>query len=172
MGRIPLPRPLSQRRPALEAFYAGLGNDPALRLSPVTRDLGKARRWLDAGGGALDGVVAKRLDGPYLPGERAMLKVKQQRSADCVVGGFRYERGARQVGSLLLGLYDEVGRLDHVGFTATLHHLDREVLTRRLQDLIEPPGFTGNMPGGPSRWATERSGEWQPLRPELVVEWV
>ncbi len=169
-GESLLPRPLSQRRPALGAFFAGLGNDPALRLSPLTRDVDKARRWLEAAGGALDGVVAKRLDDPYLPGERAMLKVKPQRSADCVVGGFRYERGTRGVGSLLLGLYDAEGRLDHVGFTATLHHLSREELTRRLQLLIEPPGFTGAKPGGPSRWATERSGEWQPLRPELVVE--
>ena len=99
-----------------------------------------------------------------------MLKVKKRRTADCVVGGFRYERNSRLVGSLLLGLYNREGNLDHVGFTATLHDFDRKALTEQLEALIMPPGFTGNAPGGPSRWSTERSGEWQPLRPELVVE--
>lgn len=169
-GESLLPRPLSARRAALEALCARIGDDTGLRLSPATRDRCQALAWLEAAGGALDGVVAKRLDGPYLPGERAVLKMKQQRSADCVVGGFRYEHGTREVGSLLLGLYDAEGKLDHVGFTATLHGLDRAALTRRLEHLIAPPGFTGRAPGGPSRWSTERSGEWQPLRPELVVE--
>lgn len=119
--------------------------------------------------------MAKRLDGPYLAGERAMLKVKRLRTADCVVGGFRYaERagrdGAPEAGSLLLGLYNAAGRLDHVGFTSGLAASERAALTRRLEALIEPPGFTGKAPGGPSRWSTERSGEWKPLRPELVVE--
>src|SRR5580704_3381583 len=99
-----------------------------------------------------------------------MLKVKKRRTADCVVGGFRYERNSPLVGSLLLGLYNKDGKLDHVGFTATLHDLNRKALTERLEALIMPPGCTGNAPGGPSRWSTERSGEWQPLRPELVVE--
>jgi ATP-dependent DNA ligase len=120
--------------------------------------------------GALDGVIAKLLDASYHPGERAMLKVKKRRSADCVVGGFRYERNSRLVGSLLLGLYNSGGKLDHVGFTATLYDLDRKALTEQLEALIGPPGFTGNAPGGPSRWSTERSKEWQPLRPELVAE--
>lgn len=168
-GESLLQRPLAARRAALEAFYAAAG-EPALKLSPCTRERDQARQWLDAGGRVLDGVVAKQLDGSYRPGERAMLKVKQRRSADCVVGGFRYGRGTRRVGSLLLGLYDDAGKLDHVGFTATLHDLDRDALTRRLEQLIMPPGFTGAAPGGPSRWATERSGEWRPLRPELVVE--
>jgi ATP-dependent DNA ligase len=87
-----------------------------------------------------------------------------------VVGGFRYERNSRLVGSLLLGLYNREGKLDHVGFTATLHDLDRKALTPQLEGLVMPPGFTGNAPGGPSRWSTERSAEWQPLRPELVAE--
>jgi ATP-dependent DNA ligase len=169
-GESLLQTPLLQRRAALEAFFRSTGPEEAVRLSPFTRDVAEARRWLEASGGALDGVIAKRLDGIYQPGERAMLKVKKRRTADCVVGGFRYERSSRLVGSLLLGLYNREGKLDHVGFTATLHALDREALTRQLEGLVMPPGFTGNAPGGPSRWSTERSGEWQPLRPELVAE--
>jgi ATP-dependent DNA ligase len=165
-----LQTPLLQRRAALDAFFRSIGSKEAVRLSPFTRDVAEAQRWLEASGGALDGVIAKRLDGVYQPGERAMLKVKKRRTADCVVGGFRYERNSRLVGSLLLGLYNNEGKLDHVGFTATLHDLDREALTRQLEALIMPPGFSGNAPGGPSRWSTERTGEWQPLRPELVVE--
>jgi ATP-dependent DNA ligase len=115
-------------------------------------------------------VVAKPLDEPYRFGERAMVKVKCLRSADCVVGGFRYGTDSDEVGSLLLGLYNDDGKLDHVGFTSTISRPDRPALTKRLEALIEPPGFTGNAPGGPSRWSTERSTEWQPLRPELVVE--
>jgi ATP-dependent DNA ligase len=115
-------------------------------------------------------VVAKRRDAPYTPGERSMIKVKHLRTADCVVGGFRYQAGAPVVGSLLLGLYDAAGRLDHVGFTSTISNAERPELTRRLEALRAPPGFTGRAPGGPSRWSTERSGEWEPLRPELVVE--
>jgi ATP-dependent DNA ligase len=99
-----------------------------------------------------------------------MVKVKRQRTADCVVGGFRYASNSDRVGSLLLGLYDSEGRLDHVGFTATIPARERAALTRRLEALIAPPGFTGDAPGGPSRWSTERSGEWQPLKPKLVVE--
>src|SRR6185437_4661248 len=87
-----------------------------------------------------------------------------------VVGGFRYLTARREVGSLLIGLYDDDGKLGHVGFTATIPDRDRPALTRRLERLREPPGFTGNAPGGPSRWSTERSGAWEPLRPELVVE--
>jgi ATP-dependent DNA ligase len=169
-GESLLDAPLTRRRAALEAFYRSLGPTEALRLSPFTRDAGEARAWLEAGGGQLDGVIAKRLDGAYLPGERAMLKIKKQRTADCVVGGFRYERNTALVGSLLLGLYNAEGKLDHVGFTATLRDLDRAALTRRLEALVAPPGFTGNAPGGPSRWSTERTGEWEPVRPELVAE--
>jgi ATP-dependent DNA ligase len=162
--------PLGERRAALEAFHAAVGEQPGLRLSPYTRDLGTARRWLDLAGGALDGVVAKRVDGRYEPGERAMLKVKRLRTADCVVGGFRYASNSKQVGSLLLGLYNDAGELDHVGFTSAIPARERAALTRRLQALVAPPGFTGKAPGGPSRWSTERSAEWQPLKPALVVE--
>ncbi|MDB5444785.1 MAG: ATP-dependent ligase, partial [Phenylobacterium sp.] len=109
-------------------------------------------------------------DGPYVPGERAMLKIKRMRTADCVVGGFRYEQGGREVGSLLLGLYDDEGRLNHVGFTSTISNAERAALTRRLEALAGGEGFTGSAPGGPSRWSNERATEWTPLRPELVVE--
>jgi ATP-dependent DNA ligase len=163
-------QPLSLRRAALELFYREFAPHPRFRLSPTTNRLEEAEHWLERVGPSLDGVVAKRLDGAYQPGARAMLKVKRLRTADCVVGGFRYLSGSRQVGSLLLGLYDWTGRLNHVGFTATISDKERPALTRRLQTMIEPPGFTGSAPGGPSRWATERTGEWEPLRPELVVE--
>ncbi len=163
--------PLTERRAALERFVEANGVANRLTLSPMTRDRGVAERWLrEAGQGSLDGVIAKRLDDAYQPGERAMIKVKPHRTADCVVGGFRYLSNRPEVGSLLLGLYDREGRLNHVGFTSTIPNRDRPALTRRLEALREPPGFTGNAPGGPSRWSTERSGEWQPLRPELVIE--
>jgi ATP-dependent DNA ligase len=162
--------PFAERRTALERFMAALPSPGPLRLSPDTRDRSEAKRWLARAGGALDGVVAKRLDLPYRPGERAMLKVKRMRTADCVVGGFRYELRSRLVGSLLLGLYGEDGLLHHVGFTSTISNAERPALTERLEALREPPGFTGDAPGGPSRWSTERTGEWEPLRPELVVE--
>lgn len=161
--------PLSERRAALEAFHAA-NRSPTLRLSPTTEDRRVAQRWLDAAGGALDGVIAKRRDEPYRPGERAMLKVKRLRTADCVVGGFRYATKKREVASLLLGLYDDAGLLHHVGFTSAIAAADRAALTDRLEALVEAPGFTGDAPGGPSRWSTDRSAEWQPLRPELVVE--
>jgi len=99
-----------------------------------------------------------------------MMKVKQHRTADCVVGGFRYRAGSQEVGSLLLGLYDAEGKLDHVGFTATIANKDCAALTARLEALVSPPGFTGKAPGGPSRWSTERSEQWQPVNPKLVVE--
>lgn len=163
-------RPLSERREALEAFFASLPEPGLLRLSPYTRDRDEAQRWLDRSGGALDGVIAKRVDGAYVSGERAMFKVKSLRTADCVVGGFRYASNSKEVGSLLLGLYDDEGKLDHVGFTSGISQQERKALTAKLEKLISPPGFTGDAPGGPSRWSTERSTEWEPLKPELVVE--
>lgn len=162
--------PLTDRRRALEQAYAASAGNPYLRLSPFTRRRADAQRWLDKAGGAIDGVVAKRIDEPYRPGERAMLKVKRMRTADCVVGGFRYERDSELVGSLLLGLYNEAGKLDHVGFSSAIADRDKPALTKKLEKLIGPPGFDGNAPGAPSRWSTERSTEWQPLKPKLVVE--
>jgi len=169
-GKSLIEEPLSKRRAALESFYEKARERTALKLSPFTRDRAAAELWLRDARGALDGVVAKRIDGAYIPGERAMLKVKQIRTADCVVGGFRYANGKREVGSLLLGLYDKEGKLDHVGFTSTITNVERPAMTKMLEALIAPPGFTGKAPGGPSRWSSERSGEWEPLKPKLVVE--
>ncbi len=170
-GEALLDQPLTKRRRMLETFAAGSRIPALLTLSPCTDNRAVAERWLtEAGSGATDGVVAKRLDGRYRPGDRDMVKVKRLRTADCVIGGFRYESDSREVGSLLLGLYDRDGRLDHVGFTSTISNHERPQLTRQLERLREAPGFTGKAPGGPSRWSTERSGEWEPLRPELVVE--
>ncbi|MFW6077071.1 MAG: ATP-dependent DNA ligase [Hyphomicrobiales bacterium] len=169
-GRALLDEALSVRREALEDFHSGCGPDTALRLSPFTRLPDEAQAWLERAGGALDGVIGKRLDGRYRPGERDMVKVKCLRNADCVVGGFRYGRNAREVGSLLLGLYNDAGELDHVGFTSAISDAERPALTARLEGLAGLPGFTGKAPGGPSRWSSGRSAEWQPVKPDLVVE--
>ena len=170
IGRAKLAgKPLSERRDRLEQMLSA-ENEPRLLLSPATIDRSEALGWLKRTGGALDGVIAKRLDQPYQSGERAMVKVKQRRTADCVVGGFRYGKGGGTVGSLLLGLYDDKGLLNHVGFTSSIAAKDREAWTKELEKLIGPPGFTGNAPGGPSRWSTERSSQWEPLKPSLVVE--
>jgi ATP-dependent DNA ligase len=160
--------PFAARRTALESLSEGFGN--GVDLTPCTRERNKAQTWLDHLEARLDGVVCKRLDQPYAPGERAMVKVKRLRTADCVVGGFRYLAGRNLVGSLLLGLFDEEGRLDHVGYTSTISEAERTELTARLEALAGGPGFTGAAPGGPSRWSTERSGQWVPLRWELVAE--
>ncbi len=168
-GDTVLDQPLSVRRRHLEELIRSAAR-PGLAVSPCTRDRDVAEGWLRDVQQATDGVVAKRLDGPYEPGERAMIKVKRLRTADCVVGGFRYGSGSHQVGSLLLGLYNEAGELDHVGFTSAIPAAERPALTQRLEALRKPPGFTGRAPGGPSRWSTERSGQWEPLSPKLVVE--
>ena len=168
-GKPLLDESLARRRERLERFYAK-NHVPGLHLSPVTRDRDVALGWLRRSGGALDGVIAKRITQDYRSGERAMIKVKQQRTADCVVGGFRYAEKKKEVGSLLLGLYDDKGLLDHVGFTSAIPAKDRPALTEKLESLIEPPGFTASAPGGPSRWNTERTTQWQPLRPLLVAE--
>ena len=168
-GKSLIELPLSERRKQLEQFMrknAAAG----LHLSPMTCDRDAAVAWLQRSGGALDGVIAKRSTQQYQSGERAMIKVKQQRTADCVVGGFRYAEKKKVVGSLLLGLYDEQGDLNHVGFTSAIPSAERSSLTKKLEKLIEEPGFTGSAPGGPSRWNTERSMAWKPLKPQLVVE--
>lgn len=165
-----LDRPLVQRRAVLEALFRSWNEPESIRLSPATHQRRQAQRWLGRVRGGSDGVIAKRLDEPYRADERAMVKVKHLRTADCVVGGFRYGTQQRQVGSLLLGLYDDDGKLHHVGFTSGISAADRPALTRRLEKLRASPGFTGDAPGGPSRWSTERSDAWEPLRPQLVAE--
>lgn len=166
-GRDLRARPLLARQIALAAFLRS-GGGQRLTSTPGTDRRAIAEGWLRDG--RMEGVVAKRLDGPYVEGERAMIKVKRVRTADCVVGGFRYASAGKLVGSLLLGLYDDAGRLNHVGHTSGFAGTDREALTERLEALRGGEGFTGNAPGAPSRWSTERSAAWTPLKPELVVE--
>ena len=171
-GHSLLEQPLSERREKLESFAAKqFVNSDQIRLSPATTKLTQAKAWLSQVGATLDGIIAKRRDLPYHSGDRTgMQKIKNYRSADCVVGGFRYATGKKLVGSLLLGLYDTAGLLHHVGFTSAIKAGERPVLTKKVEALIAKPGFTGNAPGGPSRWSTARSEEWQPLAPKLVVE--
>ena len=171
-GKSLVTQPLAQRRVALEKLAArAFSKQPMFRLSPVANGRADADRWLDALGAELDGVIAKRSDLPYRSGDRTgMQKFKRMRTADCVVGGFRYGANSDVVGSLLLGLFDDDGLLHHVGFTSNIPRSERVALTANLERMIAPPGFSGRAPGGPSRWSTERSGEWQPLRNSLVVE--
>jgi ATP-dependent DNA ligase len=166
---------LPERRTELERLARLFKGNPSIRLSTFTDDISVARRWLKAAGGGFDGVIAKRTDLPYQSGSReGMQKVKRYRSADCVIGGFRYaERtaaGQKVIGSLLLGLYDDEGLLHHVGFTSALKAVEKQSLTARLSALATDKSFTGKAPGGPSRWSTRRSAEWQPVQPKLVIE--
>jgi ATP-dependent DNA ligase len=163
---------LAERRKRLEKFAQKyLKGQERIRLSPATTKLSDAKKWLKSVGSTLDGIIAKRRDMEYCSGDRSgMQKIKNYRSADCVIGGFRYLEAKKLVGSLLLGLYDKKGLLHHVGFSSTIKNTERKALTKKLEKLIAPPGFTGNAPGGPSRWSTKRSAEWQPLKPKLVVE--
>src|SRR5262249_10110271 len=141
-----LKRPLRKRRSALEKFAAAnLKSKGAIRLSPATTKLVTAKKWFDRVGGDLDGVIAKQLDAAYALGERTeAVKVKNIRTADCVVGGFRYASGSRVLGSLLLGLYDDDNLLHHVGFTSAFKTSERRALTKQFEALRKPPGFTGN----------------------------
>ena len=171
-GKSVVDQPLGERRALLEQFAKKyLKGDTSVRLSPATSKLSKAKQWFKTVGADLDGIVAKRTDLPYQSGERTgMQKIKQQRTADCVIGGFRYAAKAKVIGSLLLGLYNEQNLLDHVGFCSGLSAEERKALKTKLEPLIEPPGFSGHAPGGVSRWSTKRSMEWEPLRPKLVIE--
>jgi len=167
---------LYNRRPALEDFAkAQFKSQTTFRLSPATASYAIAVKWLARAGGGYDGVIAKLTDLPYQSGNRdGMQKIKNFRSADCVVGGFRYATsklsGKKVVGSLLLGLYDDDGLLHHVGFTSAIKQTEKPTLTAKLEPLIAEPGFSGNAPGGPSRWSTDRSAQWCPLKPKLVIE--
>jgi ATP-dependent DNA ligase len=165
-------RSLKERRKRLESFaHKYLRDRKDIVLSPYTCDFEKAQQWLEELRGVLDGIVAKKLDVPYDTGGRdAMVKIKNIRTADCVVGGFRYLAKEKLAGSLLLGLYDDAGNLNHVGFTSSMPREMRPSLTKQLQGMIHEPGFTGTRPGGPSRWSKGRNTDWYPLTPKLVVE--
>jgi ATP-dependent DNA ligase len=169
-------RPLSKRRPQLEEFADHCFSGKNLfRLSPASPSLKDAERWLTSAGGGSDGVIAKRIDLPYQAGNReGMQKIKRYRSADCVIGGFRYgenlQAGRKVVGSVLLGLYDADGLLHHVGFSSGIKTKDKPALTDKLEAIKNERSFTGNAPGGPSRWSTKRSSEWQAVKPKYVVE--
>jgi ATP-dependent DNA ligase len=180
--------PQGERRNRLEAAFAAVA--PPIHLTPATRDRALAADWFDRFEGAgLDGVVAKRLDAPYQPGKRAMFKIKHQRTADCVVGGFRWHKNGpgTHVGSLLLGLFDDAGKLHHVGITSSFTWDKREALVKVLEPLREnaleghPWGewaewaraaeaFGQRLPGATSRWNRGKDLSWEPLRPEKVVE--
>ncbi|MBV9073160.1 MAG: ATP-dependent DNA ligase, partial [Acidobacteria bacterium] len=177
-GNVLTDRPLKQRKEALMQFFEEIPKKGTVRLSPYTSDLPVAERWMgNLATVGFDGVVAKLAQEPYHSGDRqAMLKIKRLRTADCVVGGFRYASKGGVVGSLLLGLHDENERLNHVGFTSSFSVAERAKLLKTLEPYIaerqqeKAVGFSGNAPGGPSRWATERSTEWVALKNELVCE--
>jgi ATP-dependent DNA ligase len=182
-GKSTMELPQSERRLRLERLLGQAR--PPLRLTPMTRDRAEAEQWLQNFEGAgLDGVVAKLEKAPYQPGKRAMLKIKHVRSADCVVAGFRwYKERDDAVGSLLLGLYDDAGVLQHVGVTSAFTMAMREQLAKQLEPLrsgVEDhpwrdwagaqSGDAHRMPGAQSRWSGSKDLSWVPLRPERVVE--
>ncbi len=177
-------RPFAERRARLEEALFDVG--PPLYLTPVTRDRQVAVDWFERFEGAgLDGVIAKREDGSYEPGKRAMFKIKHERTADCVVAGFRWHKGGagERVGSLLLGLYDAKGTLHHVGVVSSFSAVRRAELMRELAPLrerakrdhpwgewMQAEARGQRVPGGPSRWSRDKNLAWEPLLPELVVE--
>jgi ATP-dependent DNA ligase len=181
--------PQATRRQMLETALGSAGGDPSVHLTPATHDAAIARDWFARFEGAgLDGVIAKPMDAPYQPGKRAMLKIKHLRTADCVVAGFRWHKvGVGTVGSLLLGLYDDAGTLNHVGITATFTMERRRELAKELEPLREN-AMEGHpwaswaewaaeheergqrVPGATSRWNRGRDLSWEPLRLERVVE--
>lgn len=170
-GESLIDMPLEDRRQQLTSFANKYFTSNDVMLSPATIDPEVAKQWYQMVGIELDGVIAKRLMMSYQSGNRkGMIKVKNKRTADVVIGGFRYASNSNVVGSLLLGLYDDQGLLNHVGFSSAFSAKQKKELTEILEPLVEPPGFTGNAPGGPSRWSTERSAEWKPLKTSLVAE--
>ena len=164
--------PLQDRRKRLEDFFQKTPPGSSIRLSPATKDRKTAHQWFRKWGAVgLDGVIAKKINEPYHSGDRkGMIKVKNLKTADCVVGGYRYATGSRLIGSLLLGLYDSNGKLNHVGFTSSFSPEERKTLKQVIEPIRGGAGFSGRSPGGLSRWSTERSGEWEPIDPVLVCE--
>ena len=171
-GKSLIDQPIEKRRAQLEKFFASMPGESLLHLSPATSDRKIARDWFSKYSGlGLDGVMAKRLGEPYHTGDReGMVKVKHLKTADCVVGGFRYGEGTKTVGSMLLGLYDDEDRLVFIGHTSSIKKGDRKALTTKLEALGGKNPFEVRVPGGPSRWASERTGEWEPVKPKLVCE--
>lgn len=165
-------KPLKERRKLLERFASEyFKNQKQITLSPASTDRSITEKWRQLFNNKLDGIVAKRLDASYDAGDRnAMVKVKWMRTADCVIGGFRYGTDKKTVGSLLLGLYDETGALNHVGFCSAFDAKTKKELTQLLEPLVAPPGFTGACPGGPSRWSKGEEKEWMPVGGALVAE--
>jgi ATP-dependent DNA ligase len=165
-------RPLSDRRERLERFFERLDHAEGIHLSPATTAHATAERWMqELGAAGLDGVVAKPLNLPYRSGERdGMVKIKRLRTADCIVGGFRYAQKGGALGSLLLGLVNEAGAIDHVGFTSSFTADERAAIAPVVMPLRGGRGFSGRAPGGPSRWSANRSTAWEPLEPTLVCE--
>jgi ATP-dependent DNA ligase len=163
--------PFAKRRAKLARFVGRHFSERGIvQLSPCTTNRDVAEQWLSGYAGT-DGVIAKRLDSPYVPGDRAaMRKIKRMRTADCVVGGFRYASRGKLVGSLLLGLFDDDGLLHHCGFTSSFTADERASVTRTIERYAGGAGFSGRTPEAHSRWIGERSAHWVPVRPELVCE--
>ncbi len=166
---------LGQRRKRLEKLLKGV--KPPIFVTPYTRDAATAAEWFEKFEGAgLDGVIAKSWQGAYVPGKRLWVKVKHQRTADCVVIGWRRSGDGSTLGALLLGLYDEKGTLHYVGHTSSFSAAERRELIARLKPLEtqipdqEWRANPGRMPGGPSRWSRGKETEWVAVRPELVCE--
>jgi ATP-dependent DNA ligase len=171
-GHSLVDKPLSKRRQQLESFFEPLPKKAMVELSPASRKFADAEKWMsELGKIGLDGVIAKLVNEPYHSGDRkGMVKIKRIHTADLVVGGFRYAEKGGGIGSLLLGLYNEEKKLDHIGFTSSFTRGQRQELKSVVEPLMGGAGFTGNAPGGPSRWSTERSSQWQALKPKLVCE--
>jgi ATP-dependent DNA ligase len=170
-------QPFDERRKKLLGFLEQQAKitKPAkgtkIRVTPQTTDRGEAIVWLETLEEiGLDGIIAKRLDGPYVPGKRTMIKIKQHRTADCVVGGYRLSKTGDGVGSLLLGLYDDKGALHFVGHTSAFKAKERRELLKELKPLEGESFGDARTPGALSRWTTEKSLQWVSLKPELVVE--
>jgi ATP-dependent DNA ligase len=161
---------LHERRASLEEFVErNFAKNPAIALSPATTDVALAKRWLSGSLARLDGVIAKKNE-PYAFGSRdAAVKIKRSYTADCVIGGFRTASDG-SIASLLLGLYDEDALLHHVGFVGSMSAQERKRAAELLKPIVEPPGFTGAAPGGPSRWRRAENAQWFPVKPEIVVE--